>query len=68
MYRPLTRDMSGVNNPRKAFRGLRPKVLKSRLNQTTSGLCLAMALRMRNELVGSSNDQQRWTSKPSSSS
>jgi hypothetical protein len=49
------------------MRGLRPKVLNSKLNQTTSGFSCWNARRSRIELAGLSNDQQRWTEKPSSS-
>jgi len=51
----------------KALMGFRPNVLKSRLNHTTSGFNLQMALSSRTELAGSSIDQQRCTEKPSSS-
>ena len=49
------------------MRGLRPKVLNSKLNQTTSGFSSRIARSSRTELPGSSNDQQRCTEKPSSS-
>lgn len=66
-YRPLSRASKGVISPLKATRGLRPNVLKSRLNQTTSGFSRLSALIRRNALRGSSNDQQRSTEKPSGS-
>jgi len=50
-----------------AFNGLRPKVLNSKLNHTTSGFNLPRAVRSRMAFAGSSNDQQRSTEKPSSS-
>ncbi len=53
--------------PEKATTGLRPKVLNSRLNQTTSGLSLCSVFRRRNTLLGSSNDQQRRILNPAGS-
>jgi hypothetical protein len=53
--------------PAKAIRGLRPNVLNSRLNQTTSGFSSFTVFRRRNTLPGSSKDQQRMTLKPSAS-
>lgn len=49
------------------MRGLRPNVLKRRLNQTTSGFRRCRTRNSRREVSGSSNDQQRSTQKPSSS-
>lgn len=54
-----------MRRPRKALSGLRPKVLKSRLNHTTSGFSFPKIFRMRTALEGSLNDQQRNTEKPS---
>jgi len=54
-------------SPLKATSGLLPKVLKSRLNQTTSGFSRSRARRMRGKLNGSLNDQQRMTVNPSGS-
>lgn len=67
MYRPLSLARRGVINPLNATIGLRPKVLKSRLNQTTSGFRRRIAAMRRSTLDGSLNDQQRSTVKPSSS-
>ncbi len=53
--------------PVKATQGLRPNVLNSRLNQTTSGFRSFTVFRSRNTLPGSSNDQQRTTLNPSDS-
>ncbi len=47
--------------------GLRPNVLNSRLNQTTSGLSRWRVFSNRNVLPGSSKDQQRRTVNPSGS-
>src|SRR5215467_12452442 len=47
--------------------GFRPNVLKSRLNQTTSGFKRCSSRSMRNTLLGSSKDQQRTTENPSGS-
>jgi hypothetical protein len=54
-------------SPEKAMKGLRPKVLNNRLNQTTSGFRRCRVLSRRMELPGSSNDQQRRTENPSGS-
>jgi hypothetical protein len=54
-------------SPENAIRGFRPKVLNNRLNQTTSGFWRRSSRNNRIELAGSSNDQHRWTAKPSSS-
>jgi hypothetical protein len=59
--------MSGVSKPREAFTGLRPKVLNSKLNQTTSGFSVRSIFRIRKTVRGSSKDQQRITEKPSNS-
>jgi hypothetical protein len=56
-----------VSKPREAGKGLRPKVLNNKLNQTTSGFNLRSIFRIRKTVRGSSNDQQRMTEKPSNS-
>ena len=53
--------------PLKAANGFLPKVLNSRLNQTTSGFKRRMVRISRYTVVGSSKDQQRTTVKPSGS-
>lgn len=67
MYRPLSLASRGVISPLNATNGLRPKVLKSRLNHTTSGFRRWIAAMSRRTLAGSLNDQQRSTVKPSNS-
>lgn len=47
--------------------GLRPNVLKRRLNQTTSGFSRCSARNNRRDVNGSSKDQQRSTENSSSS-
>ena len=54
-------------SPEKATKGLRPNVLNNRLNQTTSGFRRFSVFSRRNRVLGSSNDQQRSTLNPSSS-
>jgi hypothetical protein len=64
---PPTRARTGVMSPENATSGLRPKVLNSRLNHTTSGLHLRTAARSLTGVAGSSNDQHRWTENSGSS-
>jgi hypothetical protein len=59
VYWPLMRVRRGIINPAKAFRGLLPNVLKSRLNHTTSGFWRCRAESKRSKLDGRSGDQQR---------
>jgi hypothetical protein len=61
VYRPVRRVRRGVVRPAKAFSGLLPNVLNSRLNQTTSGFSSRNLARRRIALAGLSGDQQRTT-------
>jgi hypothetical protein len=64
---PPTRARTGVISPENATSGLRPKVLNSKLNHTTSGFDLRTARSSLTGVAGSSNDQQRWTENSASS-